>query len=184
MEDLMRKIIIILLAASLLWIWQGSVIMAKTNISFWTTETQSERMKTIQLILDTFEALNDDIQVKLVPVDENDLPTQMAAASAAGNIPEVIEMGSELAVTFGSEGIMDFGAHEAVINKIGRDDFFKGALQLTTSPSGQAYALPYHGWVQGIWYRADWFKEAGLAPPTTWYNILKAAKHFNNPAKK
>jgi multiple sugar transport system substrate-binding protein len=78
---------------------------------------------------------------------------------------------------------MDFGAHEAVINKIGRDDFFKGALQLTTSPSGQAYALPYHGWVQGIWYRADWFKEAGLAPPTTWYNILKAAKHFNNPAK-
>ncbi|MBT3213343.1 MAG: extracellular solute-binding protein [Candidatus Marinimicrobia bacterium] len=179
----MRKLIIILLATSLLWIWQGSVIMAKTNISFWTTETQSERMKTIQLILDTFEALNDDIQVKLIPVDENDLPTQMAAASAAGNIPEVIEMGSELAVTFGSEGIMDFGAHEAVINKIGRDDFFKGALQLTTSPSGQAYALPYHGWVQGIWYRADWFKEAGLAPPTTWYNILKAAKHFNNPAK-
>ena len=71
-----------------------------TTITFWTTETQSERMKTIQLILDTFEALNDDIKVNLVAVDENDFPTQMVAATSAGNIPEVINMGSELAVAF------------------------------------------------------------------------------------
>ena len=154
-----------------------------TTITFWTTETQSERMKTIQLILDTFEALNDDIKVNLVAVDENDFPTQMVAATSAGNIPEVINMGSELAVAFGSQGLMDHDAHAAVINQIGKDQFFKGSLELTTSPEGHAYALPYHGWVQGIWYRADWFEMAGLAPPNTWYNILKAAKHFNQPRK-
>ena len=124
-----------------------------TTITFWTTETQSERMKTIQLILDTFEALNDDIKVNLVAVDENDFPTQMVAATSAGNIPEVINMGSELAVAFGSQGLMDHDAHAAVINQIGKDQFFKGSLELTTSPEGHAYALPYHGWVQGIWYR-------------------------------
>ena len=74
--------------------------------------------------MDTFEALNDDIKVNLVAIEENDQPTQMAAASAAGNIPEVIEMGSELAVAFGSEGIMDFRAHESLINQIGRNDFW------------------------------------------------------------
>ena len=47
--------------------------------------------------------------------------------------------------------------------------------------SGNYYALPYHGWVQGIWYRADWFKNAGLDPPDTWENILKAAKTFYKP---
>jgi multiple sugar transport system substrate-binding protein len=46
---------------------------------------------------------------------------------------------------------------------------------------GNYYALPYHGWVQGIWYRADWFKNAGLDPPDTWENILKAAKTFYKP---
>ena len=133
--------------------------------------------------MDTFEALNDDIKVNLVAVDENDFPTQMVAATSAGNIPEVINMGSELAVAFGSQGLMDHDAHAAVINQIGKDQFFKGSLELTTSPEGHAYALPYHGWVQGIWYRADWFEMAGLAPPNTWYNILKAAKHFNQPRK-
>ena len=177
----MKRAIILCVSAIFLWMTQAAV--AATTITFWTTETQSERMKTIQLILDTFEALNDDIKVKLVPVDENDVPTQMAAASAAGNIPEVLEMGSELAVAFGAEGIMDHDAHAALINQIGREEFFSGALQLTTSPGGESYALPYHGWVQGIWYRADWFAEAGLAPPTTWYNILKAARHFNQPQK-
>ena len=168
---------------SILLLCMAQATNAATTITFWTTETQSERMKTIQLILDTFEALNDDIKVKLVPVDENDVPTQMAAATSAGNVPEVVEMGSELAVAFGSEGMMDHQAHASLIRQIGRDEFFKGALQLTTSPEGNAYALPYHGWVQGIWYRADWFEEAGLAPPNTWYNILKAARHFNQPRK-
>ena len=183
LELIMKKGLVILLVSCLFYISQVTSIMAKTNITFWTSQTQSERMKTIQLLMDTFEALNDDIKVNLVAIEENDQPTQMAAASAAGNIPEVIEMGSELAVAFGSEGIMDFRAHESLINQIGRNDFFEGALQLTTSPDGKAYALPYHGWIQGIWYRADWFEKAGLAPPTTWYNILKAAKYFNNPSK-
>ena len=32
--------------------------------------------------------------------------------------------------------------------------------------------------MQGIWYRTDWFEEAGLAPPSTWETIEKAAEHF------
>lgn len=156
--------------------------VAETNISFWVTETQSDRIKTIRLILDTFEALNDDITVRLVPVDENDVPKQIAAASAAKNLPELIEMGSELAVAFGSEGLMDLQGNKEIVNDIGKSKFFKGALQLTTTPQGDSYyAVPYHGWVQGIWYRSDWFEKEGLAPPNTWENILKAAKTFHKP---
>ena len=32
-------------------------------------------------------------------------------------------MGSELAVAFGSQGLMDHDAHAAVINQIGKDEF-------------------------------------------------------------
>lgn len=155
-----------------------------TEITFWTTQTQSDRQKTIRLLLDTFEALNDGITVKLVPVDENDFPKQITAATAAGNLPEVVEMGSELAVAFGTEGLMDTASNTALMQEIGKEKFFNGALKLTTAPDGKSlYSLPYHGWVQGIWYRADWFKEAGLEPPTTWDNIMKAAKHFTDPGK-
>ena len=168
----------LLLAA---WILVCTEVSA-TTIEFWTTETQSDRIKTIQLLMDTFQALNADMTVKLVPVDENDMPSRMAAASAAGSLPGLIEGSSELMLAFGEEGILDVGGAGELVNKIGKNRFFKGALKMMEVPGGgNYYALPYHGWVQGIWYRADWFSNAGLEPPDTWENILKAAKAFYKP---
>lgn len=163
------------------WIFVGTTVSA-TTIEFWTTETQSDRMKTIQLLKDTYQALNPDITLKLVPVDENEMPSQMAAASAAGTLPGLIEGSSELMLAFGEEGILDVKGASRLVAKIGKKRFFQGALKMMEIPGGgNYYALPYHGWVQGIWYRADWFKDAGLDPPDTWENILKAAKTFYKP---
>ncbi|MFC1533283.1 ABC transporter substrate-binding protein [Thermodesulfobacteriota bacterium] len=157
--------------------------VSAATIEFWTTETQSDRMKTIQLLMDSFQALNPDIIVKLVPVDENDMPFQMAAASAARSLPGLIEVSSELAMAFGEEGILDITGTTGMVNKIGKDRFYRGALKMVeTRTAGKYYGLPYHGWIQGIWYRADWFKKAGLEPPDTWESILKAAKTFYKPA--
>jgi multiple sugar transport system substrate-binding protein len=153
------------------------------SIEFWTTETQSDRMATIQVLIDTFTAMNSDVTINLVPVDENDIPTQVNAAAAAGNLPTIVEMGAENAVAFGVEGFTDTAAHREVINEIGKNSFYEGALRLVMSSSGEYYALPYHGWIQGIWYRSDWFEDAGLDPPTTWDNILEASEHFYNPSK-
>ena len=163
------------------WIFLGETVSA-TTVEFWTTETQSDRMKTIQLLMDTYQALNPDFTVKLVPVDENEMPTQMAAASAAGTLPGLIEGSSELMLAFGEEGILDVNGASRIVDKLGKKRFFQGALKMMEVPGGgNYYALPYHGWVQGIWYRADWFKDAGLDPPDTWENILKAAKTFYKP---
>ncbi len=132
--------------------------------------------------MDTFQAINPDIEIKLVHIEENDMPKQMAAASAAGNLPGLIEGSSELMLAFGAEGILDPKSVTEMVDKIGKKRFFQGALKMVeTQKSGSYYGLPYHGWVQGIWYRADWFKKAGLKPPTTWDAILKAAKYFYNP---
>ncbi len=155
-----------------------------TPIEFWTTQTQSDRMKTIQLLMDTFQALNSGITVKLVPVDENDMPSQMAAASAAGRRPGLIEGSSELMLAFGEEGILDIKGATRMVHDIGKGRFYQGALKMVeTSGADRYYGLPFHGWVQGIWYRADWFRDKGLEPPDTWKNILQAAKTFYKPEK-
>ncbi len=160
----------------------GIKTVSATTIEFWTSETQSDRMKTIQLLMDTFQALNPDIKIKLVPVDENDIPSQMAAAAAARNLPGLVEGSSELMLAFGKEGILDINGATEMVKQIGKDRFYQGALKMVeSSEAGNYNALPFHGWVQGIWYRADWFRKAGLAPPDTWENILKAARTFYNP---
>ena len=147
-----------------------------TTIEFWTTQTQTDRLKNIELLTSTFEALNDGVEIKVVPVDENEMATQMAAAVAANTTPQILEVNSEIIMAFGEEGIVDTASHQAIINDIGQASFHKGALTTLKSPTGQYYGLPYHGWIQGIWYRKDWFEEKGLAAPNTWDNILTAAK--------
>lgn len=171
------------LIVSFLLFFLPNILYAAT-IEFWTTETQSDRIKTIQLLMDTFQALNSDVTIKLIPVDENDMPSQIAAAAAAGTLPHIIEAGSELTIALGEEGILDVPATTEMVKQVGEQRFYKGALKMLSSPEkGKFYGLPYHGWVQGIWYRKDWFEEAGLDPPDTWDNILKAAKTLHKPEK-
>jgi multiple sugar transport system substrate-binding protein len=152
------------------------------EFEFWTTETQSERMSTIQLLVDTFAALNPQLKVTPVPVDENDMPKQVAASSAAGTLPAIAEFGSENALAFGAEGLLDVEANTDLINSLGKNRFYSGTLKLLeTTQKGSYYAIPYHGWIQGIWYRSDWFEKEGLEPPSSWEAIEKAAKTFYKP---
>ena len=157
-------------------------VSGPVSFDFWTTETQSDRMATIQVLIDTYTALYPDVSINLVAVDENDLATHVQTSSAAGNLPAMFESPAETAVAFGVEGILDVEAVTDLVNKIGKNRFYSGPLKiLQTSEKDGYYALPYHGWIQGIWYRADWFEEAGLEPPTTWESTLKAAKYFYKP---
>ncbi len=161
---------------------EGKESTDSVSFDFWTTETQSDRMATIQVLIDTYMALYPNVSINLVAVDENDLATNVQTSSAAGNLPAIFESPAETAVAFGVEGILDIDSVTKLIKKIGEDRFYRGPLDiLQTSDKTGYYALPYHGWVQGIWYRADWFEEAGLEPPTTWEAALKAAEYFYKP---
>lgn len=159
-----------------------SCIVNATTVEYWTVQTQSDRIQTIEVMAEVFSALNPGIDVKVIGVDENDMAKQIAAAAASNTLPDMIEVSSNLSLAFAEEGIVDADANTEVVNNIGKERFYKGALTLVENPKEKKYvSVPYHGWVQGIWYRADWFKEAGLNPPTTWEAIEKAAKYFYKP---
>jgi multiple sugar transport system substrate-binding protein len=159
-----------------------SNLVNATTVEYWTTQTQSDRVQTIELMANVFEALNPGINVKIIPVDENDMPKQIAAAAASDTLPDMIEVGSNLSLAFAEEGIVDTASNTDIIERLGKERFYDGALTLVESPDmNEHVAVPYRGWIQGIWYRADWFKEAGLEAPTTWEAIEKAAKYFYKP---
>ena len=48
---------------------------------------------------------------------------------------------------------------------------------------GHYWGVPTWSQVQVIIYRADWFKEAGLAAPKTW-DMLAAAQKLHNPPQR
>ena len=154
----------------------------KTVVEFWTTDNEKSRMEVQEALAADFMLLHPDIEVKVIPVDEVDIPKKLATAKAAGKLPDVCRFGLEYVAGFTLEGLLDPTAATTAITDMGYTSFYKGALDLVRSPTESIWAaVPIDGWVQGIWYRKDLFAEKGLAAPNSWDTILEAAKAFYDP---
>ena len=155
------------------------------DIELWTTEVEPSRIHTIEYLMNAFSVLESGDRVRVVGVDENDLIEWVVAAAEAGKPPAVIDADSQLLAALAGRGILDSGAATDLVQEIGPDRFFRAPLRIFTDSQGAGqYAIPFHGWIQAIWYRVDWFRDANLEPPTNWQSILKAAEYFSDPARE
>jgi multiple sugar transport system substrate-binding protein len=147
----------------------------KTVVEFWTTDNEEERVDVYEAVAERFMAEHPEIEVRIVPIEEAGVSQRIATALAANRLPDIVRMGVERVAAFAADEILDEDAAEAVIASIGEDDFRASPLQMVTNPAtGKRAAVPYDGWVQAIWYRADVFEEAGLDPPVSWEDINAA----------
>jgi len=153
----------------------------KVKIQFWTTEVEQDRMQTQNELAREFERLNPGVKVQVVPVPEDRLNEKITSAKAAGLLPDVVRLGLEYVRGYMEDGLLDAGAATEAINELGEGTFYRGPLELVRAAAGGYAAVPIDGWVQGIWYRKDWFEEKGLAEPSTWVDIERAAAAFHSP---
>lgn len=148
-------------------------------ITFWSTESQPERVERTQAMLDRFEQAS-GIQVELVPVEEDQLPELVTASAAAGNLPDVVFHPLDFTIGWYENGILNAEAATRAVDELGRDTFSQGALELVTVDDGLA-AIPSDGWGQLLIYRKDLFDAAGLEAPDTYEKILAAAQALHKP---
>ena len=147
----------------------------KTIVEFWTTDNEEERVNVYEAVAERFMAEHPEIEVRIVPIEEAGVSQRIATALAANRLPDIVRMGIERVAAFAADEILDEDAAEAVIASIGEDDFRAGPLAMVTNPTtGKYAAVPYDGWVQAVWYRADVFGEAGLNAPVSWDDINAA----------
>lgn len=147
---------------------------------YWTTQVEEDRQQVIGGLIERFVDEHDG-ELELITVEEDDVPSQISSAQASDRLPSIAELPLDPMQTLGGEGLLSADGAESVIDGVGEDEFFEGALDLTTSPDGDRFAVPMHGWVQGFWYRQDRFDELGLAEPTDWDSLLEAAEALYDP---
>ncbi len=144
----------------------------KTVVEFWTTDNEEQRVDVYEAIAAKFMAEHPEIDLRIIPIEESGIAQRIATAQAANRLPDIVRMGIERVSTFAADGILDADAAAAVIDSIGIDDFRDGPLVMVTDPAtGKYAAVPFDGWVQAIWYRADVFAAAGLNAPIAWDDI-------------
>jgi multiple sugar transport system substrate-binding protein len=146
-------------------------------VEFWTTDNEEERVDLYEAVAEAFMAENPGIDVRIVPIDEGTISQRVATAVAANRLPDIIRMGIERVAAFSADGLLDQDAASAVIEAVGEDDFRDGPLMMVTDPtSGMYAAVPFDGWIQALWYRADVFAELELKAPVTWDAIQTACE--------
>lgn len=152
---------------------------AQKDITFWTTETEKDRLEIQRQIAGAF-ARKTEVRVKVVPVDENLLAARVTAAYAARSLPDVLFHPVDFTVGWTEAGILDSRSATHIINDLGKDTFSPGPLNFVGISGGYA-AVPVDAWGQLLLYRKDLFGKKGLAVPDTWERILRAAKALHDP---
>jgi multiple sugar transport system substrate-binding protein len=148
------------------------------TLTVWNNEFQPDRMAATQDILDEFTEKT-GIKTKQVAVPEDQLPTLMTNAAAAGELPDVV-LATPVAQShqYAAEEIFDAEAAQAVVENLGADTFSQKALDLV-SADGMATGVPSDGWGQLLIYRKDVFDKAGLEAPQSLDDVRAAAEQLN-----
>ena len=155
---------------------------ADTTITFWSAEDNADRIKATQAIVDRFQR-ETNIKVKLSPIPEDQLATQIHSASAAGALPDVMgALGLGLVHSLAADEITDPDAAADVVDSLGPETFSERALSLV-DVEGKPVGIPSDTWTQLLVYRKDLFDKAGLQPPDTFERIQAAASRLRQPGR-
>ncbi|MBZ9644073.1 ABC transporter substrate-binding protein [Streptomyces sp. PSKA30] len=145
------------------------------EITVWSQENLPDRVAAQQKIIDGFEK-ETGVKVRLVGVDEGQMPQLIMSAAASGTLPDVIgaaPMGQVWQMY--TNGLLNTSIPKEIISELGRGTFNANALDLT-SDGNTSLGVPSDAWLQLLVYRKDQFDQKQLAAPDTYARALDAAK--------
>ena len=153
---------------------------AAPTLSFWHFETPPPRPMTIQKGMDEFEK---ETGIKVAPSAINfpNYYPKLMSAVAADHLPDMAWVDT---THFAS--LMEVKALAPI------DDIFKAVndkdpiqenIAKLYQQEGHQYAIPAYAIAWPMGYRQDLYKAKGLAPPSDWALLEKAAKVLNDPKK-
>jgi multiple sugar transport system substrate-binding protein len=149
----------------------------KQRITVWSLEFQPERLRATKANVAEFTRKT-HIDVDLVAIGDDELPSRMADARSTHNLPDVAQLPLDSLHTYAREQLLDTTAAQDVLDRLGDETFEQTALSLASQES-RIVGVPSDGWGQLLIYRKDLFEKAGLPPPTTLRAIQRAARRLD-----
>src|SRR6266566_9466111 len=151
------------------------------TVSYWHTFTSQSEMDGLDKVTKAFNAKYPKVVVNSENVPNADFMAKFTLAVQGGGKPETVMISSVRLpdmVTMG--GLIDLTARVAAWDQRQYlpDERFKDA-----SINGKIYGVPSFAFVNWMYYRADWFKDAGLAAPKSFDDFQNAAIKLTDPSK-
>ena len=151
-------------------------------LSYWNSFTGEDERAGFQSVVDSFRAAYPDVDLQVEAVPNADFMTKFTTAVQSNSGPDaVMALMERFPDMAGMNGLADLTG--SVGNWGGLAEFDQKMLDPLTV-DGKLYALPALAFVDWMYYRADWFEEAGIKePPRTWSEFRDVAKALTDPAR-
>lgn len=151
------------------------------SINYWHTFTSQSEAAGLDEVMALFKAAHPDITVTPENIPNPEFMAKITAAVVAGSRPNVTMVSSErFEDLLAMDALIDMT--DRIANWERRSDFDDSRFDSITK-DGKTYGVPGFAFVDWMYYRKDWFEEAGIAPPTTYAEFRDAAIKLTDPAK-
>ena len=151
------------------------------SINYWHTFTSQSEQAGLDQVMALFKAAHPDIAVTPENIPNPEFMAKITAAVVSGSRPNVSMVSSER-----FRDLLAMGALTDISERVAgweRRADFDDARFASISLDGKIYGVPAFTFVDWMYYRKDWFEEAGLAVPTTLAELYDAAVKLTDPAK-
>lgn len=145
-----------------------------------TTETDPNSVRVLKELIAEYEQATPGIKVEPEFLSWGDMYPKILAAVAAKNPPEVAYLEDMQIAKFAKEGLLL--SADDVVNAVGRERFIPALLKVIRV-SNQDWAVPATLQSDATYYRADWYREKGLAPMEIWDDYLRIGKALTDAGK-
>jgi multiple sugar transport system substrate-binding protein len=143
------------------------------SINYWHTFTSQSEQAGLDEVMKLFAAAHPDISVTPENIPNPEFMAKITAAVVANTRPSVTMVASER-----FRDLLAMGALTDISDRVSswerRGDFADQRFDSIIA-DGKIYGLPAFSFVDWMYYRKDWFEEAGIAVPTTLAEMYDAA---------
>ena len=150
---------------------------ATTTLRWWSTQSSPEQMAAYRYQIKTFEEAHPGVKVVFERTSDEGYATQLAAAFAGGNAPNIVTHLPSFAVAdYWQAGLVE--PIDPVLTAIGKDRFIDGANRIYEfEPGVHAAACIGNTAANMLWLRTDMMDKAGIEQlPGTWDELRSACR--------
>ena len=169
----MKKLIPFLLSATLACSMLGGAAYADDasgDVTIWYYWETEGHQKALNHIIEEFNNSQDDITVEAKYVPFADFKKQLSVGASADELPDLVILDNPDHAAYAAMGIF-----ADITDKFDVSNYYEGPVNSCTL-DGKLYGVPFGSNDLVLFYNEDMLKEAGCEVPTTWDELLEAAK--------